>query len=124
MAAIHHSARIGFSAGADAYAKGRPDYPHEVSDWLATDIGLRPGKEALDLGSGTGKFLPSLLRTGATITAVEPVTAVMVVSPCSSSWSPWYTPSTAPTSSDRRVSDADTTSARRPASACAEPPMS
>ena len=51
-------------------------------------------------------------------------TAVMVVSPCSSSWSPWYTPSTAPTSSDRRVSDADTTSARRPASACAEPPMS
>ena len=71
--AIHPSARTGFAAKAAAYAKGRPDYPWQVADWLKADIGLQAGKRGLDLGSGTGKFLPYLQATGATITAVEPV---------------------------------------------------
>ena len=71
--AIHPSAGAGFAAKADAYAKGRPDYPPQVTAWLETDVGLRAGKSALDLGSGTGKFLPYLQATGAAITAVEPV---------------------------------------------------
>ncbi|WP_279606157.1 class I SAM-dependent methyltransferase [Methylobacterium sp. J-048] len=37
---------------------------------------LRPGRSVLDLGSGTGKFLPYLRATGATIVAVEPVAAM------------------------------------------------
>jgi SAM-dependent methyltransferase len=76
MSDIHHSARSGFSAGAETYVRGRPDYPKEIAGWLASAIGLREGKRALDLGAGTGKFLPLLLATGAEVIAVEPVTAM------------------------------------------------
>lgn len=73
MSNIHHVASAGFAAQAAAYAKGRPDYPPEAGDWLRGDLALREGKRALDLGSGTGKFLPRLLSTGASIVAVEPL---------------------------------------------------
>jgi SAM-dependent methyltransferase len=76
MPDIHHSAQSGFSAGAQTYARGRPDYPKEIAGWLASAIGLREGKRALDLGAGTGKFLPLLVATGAEVIAVEPVTAM------------------------------------------------
>jgi len=76
MSTIHQAAQLGFSAGAQAYARGRPDYPEEVAGWLASVIGLAPGKRALDLGAGTGKFLPLLLATGAEVAAVEPVAAM------------------------------------------------
>jgi len=40
-------------------------------------LALRKGKTVLDLGSGTGKFLPHLRRTEATVVAVEPVAAML-----------------------------------------------
>ncbi|MDX2204739.1 MAG: class I SAM-dependent methyltransferase [Hyphomicrobiaceae bacterium] len=73
---VHSAASKGFSEGADAYARGRPDYPPALVDWLARELGLGPGKHALDLGSGTGKFLPILRATGAALIAVEPVAAM------------------------------------------------
>jgi SAM-dependent methyltransferase len=75
---IHHSAAEGYSVAAAHYEKGRPHYPPEVEMWLRRDLALREGKTALDLGSGTGKFLPHLRRTQATIVAVEPVEAMLV----------------------------------------------
>jgi SAM-dependent methyltransferase len=71
---IHPEAAKGFAAQATAYVMGRPDYPPEVEGWLRDDLDLREGKLALDLGSGTGKFLPRLLASGARVAAVEPVT--------------------------------------------------
>ena len=76
MPSIHRMAAAGFGAKADAYARGRPDYPPEVEAWLRDDLALGAGKKALDLGSGTGKFLPRLLATGAAVIAVEPVAAM------------------------------------------------
>ena len=76
MANIHHSASDGFSAHADAYARGRPDYPPEATQWLREDLHLGPGKTVVDLGSGTGKFLKTLRETGAKMIAVEPVAAM------------------------------------------------
>src|SRR5215472_14923085 len=76
MPSIHRMAAAGFGAKADAYARGRPDYPPEVEAWLREDLALGAGKKALDLGSGTGKFLPRLLATGAAVIAVEPVAAM------------------------------------------------
>ena len=76
MSTIHPSASIGFSARADAYVQGRPGYPPDVDHWLRTDLALSEGKTALDLGAGTGKFLPYLIATGAKIVAVEPVAAM------------------------------------------------
>jgi len=73
MTSIHHLAAEGFSAGAASYVAGRPDYPPEIEEWLAQDLGLSKGKTALDLAAGTGKFSPRLLATGATVIAVEPV---------------------------------------------------
>jgi SAM-dependent methyltransferase len=75
---LHHSAADGYSAAAAHYEKGRPQYPPEVDAWLRDDLALGKGKIALDLGSGTGKFLPYLRRTEATVVAIEPVAAMLL----------------------------------------------
>lgn len=76
MNSVHTAAATGFEAAADAYARGRPDYPAALDAWLRDVIGLAPGKSVVDLGAGTGKFTPRLIATGASVTAVEPVTAM------------------------------------------------
>lgn len=73
---IHRSALDGFSAHADTYARSRPDYPTSLAEWLAEELALGEGQVVLDLGSGTGKFLPCLAATGARVIAVEPVDAM------------------------------------------------
>ncbi|MCQ4166569.1 class I SAM-dependent methyltransferase [Tahibacter harae] len=73
---LHPSAAIGFVQGAGSYVRGRPGYPAELSGWLRAALQLQAGKTALDLGAGTGKFLPVLLATGAAAIAVEPVAAM------------------------------------------------
>lgn len=70
---LHEAAQQGFSQAAQTYAQGRPDYPTELLPWLQHALGLAPGREVLDLGAGTGKFTRLLTRTGALVTAVEPV---------------------------------------------------
>jgi SAM-dependent methyltransferase len=76
MSAIHPSAAKGYAKKAEAYDRGRPDYPAEVDQWLRGDLGLCPSSAALDLGAGTGKFTRRLLATGANVTAIEPVPAM------------------------------------------------
>ena len=61
---------------AAAYARGRPDYPVALEEWLRRDLGLGEGKVAIDLGAGTGKFLPRLLAVGAEVIAIEPSVAM------------------------------------------------
>jgi len=70
---MHPSAAQGFAREADTYARGRPDYPPQIDAWLATTLGLAPGRRVLDLGAGTGKFTARLAATGAAVAAVEPV---------------------------------------------------
>lgn len=70
---IHHAAASGYAAQSAAYVSGRPDYPREIERWLHAALKLHDGSVAVDLGAGTGKFLPRLLSTGARIIAVEPV---------------------------------------------------
>ena len=73
---VHTAAQDGFSTAAQAYVRGRPEYPAEVVDWLVQDLGLGAGKTVIDLGAGTGKFTKLLLKTGAMVLAVEPVDAM------------------------------------------------
>jgi SAM-dependent methyltransferase len=74
--AVHRAALEGFSREALSYGRGRPDYPQQLSIWLQHALRLCPGKSALDLGAGTGKFTRLLLQTGAAIVAIEPVDAM------------------------------------------------
>ncbi len=76
MTDMHRAAAQGFEAGATRYSSGRPGYPAELDGWLRDALGLAPGKTALDLGAGTGKFTPRLIAAGAHVTAVEPLAAM------------------------------------------------
>ncbi|MGU3467329.1 class I SAM-dependent methyltransferase [Methylobacterium sp. C33D] len=73
---IRRAAARGYGAEAHTYVTGRPDYPPAVAGWLTEDLGLGPVRRVLDLGAGTGKFLPALRATGASVVAVEPVDAM------------------------------------------------
>jgi SAM-dependent methyltransferase len=70
---IHETAARGFSAGAEAYERGRPSYPSEAVDLLVSEFGIGPGSTVVDLAAGTGKFTRLLVPTGARVVAVEPV---------------------------------------------------
>ena len=74
---LHHAAAEGYAQGADTYVRGRPDYPPQVSAWLADTLGLQPGQTVLEVGAGTGKFTPRLLQTGARVIVLEPVQAML-----------------------------------------------
>ncbi|MDR5838440.1 methyltransferase domain-containing protein [Caballeronia sp. LZ034LL] len=70
---VHRAAAVGYTAHADSYVRGRPDYPPALTGWLVEQLGLGPGASVVDLGAGTGKFTPRLVQTGAQVFAVEPV---------------------------------------------------
>ena len=76
MTSIHHAAADGFSKQAEAYSRGRPEYPAALLPWLADELGIQPAQQVLDLGAGTGKFTRLLTQTGARVSAVEPVEAM------------------------------------------------
>jgi len=73
---VHHEAQLGFSRSAAAYSRGRPDYPPQLLDWLRLTLALAPGRDAIDVGAGTGKFTRLLLQTGARVVAIEPIEAM------------------------------------------------
>lgn len=76
MTSIHNAAQQGFSAEAQTYARGRPEYPADVLPWLTDAMKIGHGRRVIDLGAGTGKFTGLLLRTGGDVMAVEPVDAM------------------------------------------------
>jgi ubiquinone/menaquinone biosynthesis C-methylase UbiE len=76
MPDIRSEALDGFGRAAQTYSRGRPDYPEEMLGWLSQSLEIGPGKTAIDLGAGTGKFTKLLLQTKATVIAVEPVNAM------------------------------------------------
>ena len=68
-----HPAARGFGPAAEAYERGRPDYPAAAVSALVERLELRPGRIVLDLAAGTGKLTRALVPTGANIVAVEPI---------------------------------------------------
>ena len=41
---IHPRAAVGFGRAAEAYERGRPDYPAQAVAWLQDRLGLGPGR--------------------------------------------------------------------------------
>jgi SAM-dependent methyltransferase len=72
-----HEAAKGFAKEALAYARGRPEYPVALDQWLRDALQLDEDRTVVDLGAGTGKFTRRLLATGANIIAVEPVSEML-----------------------------------------------
>jgi SAM-dependent methyltransferase len=70
---VHEAAARGFARSAEAYDRGRPEYPSDAVAWLIGRLGLGPGRRVLDLAAGTGKLTRPLLSTGADVVAVEPL---------------------------------------------------
>jgi SAM-dependent methyltransferase len=61
-----------FLGRVEAYAKYRPGYPAAAIDLLEARCGLKPGINAVDLGSGTGILSALLLKRGARVFGIEP----------------------------------------------------
>ena len=76
MTGVHKSAQQGFSTQAVTYAQGRPDYPRQLTGWLADTLRINAQSSVIDLGAGTGKFTRLLSTLAPTLTAVEPVAAM------------------------------------------------
>ena len=71
-----HPLAAQFASVADAYERGRPEYPPAVAGALAAELGLVPGAPVLDLAAGTGKLSRALLGVGLDVVAVEPQDAM------------------------------------------------
>ncbi|ENU86817.1 hypothetical protein F973_01030 [Acinetobacter sp. CIP 102129] len=74
---LHPSATKGFGSGAELYQQVRPSYPQEIAIWLQDRLQIGESSTVIDLGSGTGKFLPYLIQTQAKVIAVEPVAEML-----------------------------------------------
>ncbi|MEM9994670.1 MAG: class I SAM-dependent methyltransferase, partial [Acinetobacter pittii] len=70
---LHPAAQKGFSSAAELYQQVRPNYPAEIVSWLQNCLQIQEKSTVIDLGSGTGKFLPYLKQTHADVIAVEPI---------------------------------------------------
>jgi SAM-dependent methyltransferase len=71
MSRVHRAAAVGFARSADAYERGRPDYPEAAVAHVLAELPARA--VVLDLAAGTGKLTRRLLGSGLRVIAVEPV---------------------------------------------------
>ena len=70
---VHQVADSGFDREAQSYERARPSYPPDAVAWFAEHLGIRPGRDVLDLAAGTGKFTRLLEPFGARLLVAEPV---------------------------------------------------
>lgn len=53
-----------------------PAYPQDAVAWLVDKLGIKPGRQVVELAAGTGKLTALLADVGADIVAVEPVASM------------------------------------------------
>lgn len=73
---IDRVAASGFQAGAHAYQRARPGYPHDAVASLVHNLSLGERSRVVDLGAGTGKLTEMLVDAVGRAIAVEPVEAM------------------------------------------------
>jgi SAM-dependent methyltransferase len=70
---LHDYVSRGFGTATELYEKIRPEYPEAAVELLIRELGIARGRVVVDVGAGTGKLTRALVRTGATLIAVEPL---------------------------------------------------
>ncbi|HEY8861893.1 MAG TPA: class I SAM-dependent methyltransferase [Candidatus Limnocylindria bacterium] len=70
---LHDYVSRGFAPTTELYERIRPEYPDAAIDILVQELGIGRGRIVVDVGAGTGKLTRALVRTGATVIAVEPL---------------------------------------------------
>lgn len=68
---VHDAARA-FDGVAEAYDRGRPDYPHEAVRGLLDALGLDDASVVIDLAAGTGKLTSQIVDHVGHVLAIEP----------------------------------------------------
>lgn len=71
-----HPLAQNFASVAQAYERGRPEYPPAAIGALTAELGLVPDARVLDLAAGTGKLTRALVAAGLDVVAVEPLQAL------------------------------------------------
>lgn len=79
MSRVHKAAAVGFARSADAYERGRPEYPEAAVRHVVA--ALPAGAVVLDLAAGTGKLTRPLLAASLEVIAVEPVAEMRAALP-------------------------------------------
>ncbi len=74
---LHPAAEQGFSTAAELYQQVRPSYPQALVAWLKNQLKSDAAPVCVDLGAGTGKFLPILQQLSPHVIAVEPVAEML-----------------------------------------------
>jgi SAM-dependent methyltransferase len=72
-----HDAARGFERAADAYERGRPEYPPAAVALVTSALRLGPGVRLLDAGAGTGKLSRLVAASGAAVFAADPADAMI-----------------------------------------------
>lgn len=73
---VHEVASYGSGAEAVADLRAWPSLPPDVVAWLIERLGIKPGRQVVDLAAGTGALTALLADVGADIVAIEPVTSM------------------------------------------------
>lgn len=64
-----------FGAAAEAYERGRPEYPQDAVDWLVP----ADANAVIDLGAGTGKLTRLLTKRAKDVVAIDPSQAMLTI---------------------------------------------
>jgi SAM-dependent methyltransferase len=77
-----------FGSVADAYDAARPGYPDRVDELLRARCRLGPSSRVLEIGAGTGHATKQLVRSGASVVAIEPDDAMAERLRAGLAWTP------------------------------------
>lgn len=76
MSEVHDVAAHEFGGEAAEYELARPSYPQDALAWLIEKLGIKPGRQIVDLAAGTGTLTALLADVGADIVAIEPIASM------------------------------------------------
>ncbi len=68
-----------FDRAAELYHRARPRYPDELFDRIEASLGGFAGREVLEIGPATGVATEALVARGASVSAIEPGSALAAV---------------------------------------------